>query len=198
MRDSFSIFSWAFNFLPSVVEVITRSNFRDKVLRSKEPWVVDFYMPHCMPCQQYMPEYEQVAKVCSIWKMHDTDLWFLSIFPDFLQNFFLPLFERREVATKERSSLYCVQTSSFLFVGMWRVCKSSKIKHPGGSGGFVLSTKGRPRTATHFSGFFLLLSNHTSVHSMNLYFSATFYKVNKTISETKLLLLLFCCIFSLA
>ena len=27
------------------------------------------------------------------------------------------------------SSLYCVQTSSFLFVGMWRVCKSSKIKH---------------------------------------------------------------------
>ena len=38
----------------------------------------------------------------------------------------------------KRSSLYCVQTSSFLFVGMWRVCKSSKIKHPGGSGGFVI------------------------------------------------------------
>ena len=41
--------------------------------------------------------------------------------------------ERREVATKP-----CVQTSSFLFVGMWRICKSSKIKHPGGSGGFVV------------------------------------------------------------
>ena len=37
---------------------------------------------------------------------------------------------------------------------MWRVCKSSKIKHPGGSGGFVLETKGRPRPATHLSGCF--------------------------------------------
>ena len=27
---------------------------------------------------------------------------------------------------------------SLFFVGMWRVCKSSKMKHPGGSGGFVL------------------------------------------------------------
>ena len=36
---------------------------------------------------------------------------------------------------KGRSSVYCVQTSSFLFVGMWRVCHFSKIKHPGGSGG---------------------------------------------------------------
>ncbi|XP_033628851.1 dnaJ homolog subfamily C member 10-like isoform X2 [Asterias rubens] len=62
MRDASSIFYWAYNFLPSSVEVVTRSNFREKVLRSKEPWVVDFYMPQCMPCQQYMPEYEQVAK----------------------------------------------------------------------------------------------------------------------------------------
>ena len=70
---------------------------------------------------------------------------------------------RREVATKERknrSSLYLVQTSSFLFVWMWRVCKSSKIKHPGGSGGFVLQTKGRPRPSTHFQDY-LLLSNHS-------------------------------------
>ena len=60
---------------------------------------------------------------------------------------------------KERSSLYCVQTSRFLFVGMWRVCKSSKIQHPGRSGGFVLLTKGRHRPATHFQNF-LLLSNY--------------------------------------
>ena len=46
---------------------------------------------------------------------------------------------------------------------MWRVCKSSKIKHPGGSGGYVLETKVRPRTATHFSGYFTL-SNHTPVN----------------------------------
>ena len=39
------------------------------------------------------------------------------------------------ITWKERSSLYCIQTSSFLFVGVW---KSPKIKHPGGLGGFVL------------------------------------------------------------
>ncbi|XP_038072415.1 dnaJ homolog subfamily C member 10-like isoform X1 [Patiria miniata] len=61
-RDSNSIFFWAHNFLPSLVETIDRSNFRDKVLRSTEPWVIDFHMPHCMPCQQYKPEFEQVAK----------------------------------------------------------------------------------------------------------------------------------------
>ena len=51
-------------------------------------------------------------------------LSFLRILKLFLPRQFL---ERREVATKERSSLYCVQTSSFLFVGMWRVCKSSEM-----------------------------------------------------------------------
>ena len=59
-----------------------------------------------------------------------------SLFQDFFKNLPLPqnFLERREVTTKERKNcLYCVQTSSFLFVGMWRVCKSSKIKHPGGS-----------------------------------------------------------------
>ena len=40
---------------------------------------------------------------------------------------------------KERSSLYCVQTSIFSFVG--RVCKSSKSNHPAGSGS--------PRPAPH-------------------------------------------------
>ena len=56
-----------------------------------------------------------------------------------------------KISWKKRSSLYCVQTSSFLFVGMWRVCKSSKIKHPGG---FVLQTKERSRPADPFSRMF--------------------------------------------
>ena len=38
--------------------------------------------------------------------------------------------EKKSPPRKERSSMYCVQTSSFLFVGMWRVCKSSKMKRP--------------------------------------------------------------------
>ena len=84
-------------------------------------------------------------------------------------------------------SLHCVQT---LFVGMWRVCKSSKIKHLGGSMGFVLETKWRPRPATHLSGFFTfvksrsvylsafsslpLTSNHTSLAHSLLYLCTTF------------------------
>ena len=56
-----------------------------------------------------------------------------------------------EVATKERSSLYCDQTSSFLFVGMWRVCKSSKIKHSGGWGG--LCSLDQRETQAHYLFF---------------------------------------------
>ena len=64
----------------------------------------------------------------------------ISWFQDFLRIWFALKFswkKRNSHQEKKRSSLYCVQTSSLLFVGMWRVCKS-KIKHPGGSGGFVL------------------------------------------------------------
>ena len=43
---------------------------------------------------------------------------------------------------------------------MWRVCKSSKIKHPGRSGGFVLQTIGRPRPALPiFQDFFLFFKS---------------------------------------
>ena len=93
--------------------------------------------------------------------------WFLMIFPDFKIFFFqiplcLKFLEIRELSTKERKK-YCVQTSSFLFVEMWRCGESvnpPKIKHPGGSGGFVLLTKGRPRSTTHFSGFFTQVKSH--------------------------------------
>ena len=40
-----------------------------------------------------------------------------------------------EICLKKSSSLYFVNTLSFLFVG---ICKSLKIEHPGGSEGFVL------------------------------------------------------------
>ena len=62
---------------------------------------------------------------------------------------------------ERRGNLYCVQTSSFLFVGMWRVCNSSKIKHPGGSGTLSSGPKGEPGPARYpFSLFFIIL-NHT-------------------------------------
>ena len=50
---------------------------------------------------------------------------------------------------RKRSSLCTCIVYKPLVSCLWgcgRVCKSSNIKHPGGSGGFVLYTKGRPRT----------------------------------------------------
>ena len=53
-------------------------------------------------------------------------------FQDFLQiSLWLKTLLNEGSRKEERSSLYCIQPSSFLFEGMWRVCKSSKIKHSG-------------------------------------------------------------------
>ena len=71
--------------------------------------------------------------------------------------------ERREVATKgkktEVAGLCCFQTSSFLFVGMWRVCKSSKIKHPGGLGALSSRPKGDPVVLPIFHESFTVKSH---------------------------------------
>ncbi|XP_059164242.1 dnaJ homolog subfamily C member 10-like [Physella acuta] len=61
-RDASSIQSWLFNYLPSKVEVLTSRNFRQKVLDSQEPWIVDFYAPWCGHCQIFKPEFEKVAE----------------------------------------------------------------------------------------------------------------------------------------
>ena len=104
-----------------------------------------------------------------------TGLWFLRIFYFLFFYFFLQNSLCLKMFLKERSTctctLYCFQTSSFLFVGMWRVCKSSKMKHPGGSGGFVLETKGRPRPATHFyfSRFFFYFCQIESMFTTHVY-----------------------------
>ena len=79
-----------------------------------------------------------------------SDLWFLRIFLQISLCLKIFLKVEKLPPRKERSSLYCVQTSNFLFVVMWRVCKSSKIKHPGGSGGHPF-----------FWIFCLPLSNHS-------------------------------------
>ena len=54
--------------------------------------------------------------------------------------------------------MHCVQTSSFLFVGMWRVCISSKIQEV--QGALSSRPKGVPGLLPIFQDF-LLLSNHT-------------------------------------
>ena len=89
-------------------------------------------------------------------------LWFLRIFPDYR------IFNKSLFASKKRSSrqgkkqVACIVSKplGFLFVGMWRVCKSSKIIHSGRSGGFVLQTKGGPGPTTHFAGFVTFVKSH--------------------------------------
>ena len=63
---------------------------------------------------------------------------------------------KKRSSPQGKKEVACIvfQTSGFLFVGMWRVCKSSKIKHPGGSGGFVLKTEGRVRSRPVFQDFY--------------------------------------------
>ena len=41
--------------------VLTNQNFENKVLKSKEPVLVDFWAPWCAPCQLLTPILEEVA-----------------------------------------------------------------------------------------------------------------------------------------
>jgi len=44
------------------VTKLTSSNFHNLVVRSKEPWFVEFYAPWCGHCQNLTPEWEKLAK----------------------------------------------------------------------------------------------------------------------------------------
>ncbi|XP_063694080.1 dnaJ homolog subfamily C member 10-like [Bolinopsis microptera] len=52
---------WAMPHLPSDVETLVPKNFVDKVLKSKSPWLVEFYTPKCGPCQRFAGEMEKLA-----------------------------------------------------------------------------------------------------------------------------------------
>ncbi|XP_033101865.1 dnaJ homolog subfamily C member 10-like [Anneissia japonica] len=62
MRNANALLGWAYNFMPSMVVVLDNSNIKDKVIRSQEPWLVDFYASWCGPCMHYMPNYERIAR----------------------------------------------------------------------------------------------------------------------------------------
>ena len=62
-RDVDSLYSWAFEHLPSLVTKLNHESFMNKVLDSEEAWVIDFYAPWCGHCIQFSPHFEKVAKV---------------------------------------------------------------------------------------------------------------------------------------
>ena len=76
-------------------------------------------------------------------------LWFLRIFL-YKCSFASTFSWKKRSSHQGKKEVACIVSKPLVscLLGMWRACKSSKIKHPGGSGGFVLKTKGRPRPAT--------------------------------------------------
>lgn len=61
-RDAQSLRAWAFEFLPSKVQILNTKNFKENVLQSEKPWIVDFFAPWCAHCQVFKPEFEKVAE----------------------------------------------------------------------------------------------------------------------------------------
>ena len=61
-RDAESFKRWLYTHLPSKVEKLTDKTY-EEVLRSKEPWLVDFYAPWCGHCHQFAPDFEDLATV---------------------------------------------------------------------------------------------------------------------------------------
>ncbi|XP_040296016.1 dnaJ homolog subfamily C member 10 [Bufo bufo] len=62
-RDSYSLKSWGLSYLPKIATELTPESFNEKVLESKDHWLLDFYAPWCGPCKSFAPEFEFVARL---------------------------------------------------------------------------------------------------------------------------------------
>ncbi|KAL1491528.1 hypothetical protein ABEB36_012112 [Hypothenemus hampei] len=63
-RDAISLKRWVLSFLPSKVETLTETQFKDEILTKKFhlPWLIDFYAPWCGHCVHFEPEFRIVAQ----------------------------------------------------------------------------------------------------------------------------------------
>ena len=62
-RDVHSLYSWAFQHLPSLVTQFNYHLFHENVLASEDAWIIDFYAPWCGHCVQFAPDFEKAARV---------------------------------------------------------------------------------------------------------------------------------------
>ena len=58
-----TLYSWAFQHLPSLVTQLNHDSFHEAVVGSEDAWIIDFYAPWCGHCIQFAPDFEKVAKV---------------------------------------------------------------------------------------------------------------------------------------
>lgn len=49
--------------LPRVSQDLTPEDLRRRVYGGRQHWLLDFYTPWCVPCQQFAPEFELLAHV---------------------------------------------------------------------------------------------------------------------------------------
>ncbi|XP_068227314.1 dnaJ homolog subfamily C member 10-like [Palaemon carinicauda] len=60
-RDADSFRQWLYSSLPSSTTELDDRSFED-ALRSKVPWIIDFYTPWCGHCQVFAPNFEDIAR----------------------------------------------------------------------------------------------------------------------------------------
>ncbi|XP_065560242.1 dnaJ homolog subfamily C member 10-like isoform X2 [Artemia franciscana] len=61
-RDLHSLLNWSVKTIPSLVLNLNEDSFY-RSTNSVEPWLIEFYLPWCQPCQVFAPRYEIIAKV---------------------------------------------------------------------------------------------------------------------------------------